>query len=104
MTSTTELIELLRKTWPIIETGPITTGQRATIHKAATALETLQAENERLRELLLDSTSRMEVTLSAMDKYNERTGKAIVGPSLLGMGKQIAANRAALEAALPDAP
>jgi hypothetical protein len=34
-----ELAKKLRETWPIIKAGPITTAQRALIHKAADALE-----------------------------------------------------------------
>jgi Lar family restriction alleviation protein len=60
------------------------------------ALAAAQAEVARLRDLLIGSTERMAATLAAMDKYNEKNGTHIVGPSLLGLGLQIAANRAAL--------
>lgn len=49
-----------------------------------------------LEDLLLASTEWMEKVLYGMDKYNEANGTYIIGPSLLGTGKQVAVNRAAL--------
>lgn len=49
-----------------------------------------------MRERLLASTESMERTLAAMDRYNEANGTHIIGPSLLTLGKMIAANRAIL--------
>lgn len=51
-----------------------------------------------LLERLEASTESMERTLAAMDRYNEKNGTAIIGPSLLTLGKMIAANRAVIAA------
>lgn len=55
-----------------------------------------EASTAELRQRLVASTESMERTLAAMDRYNEQNGTAIIGPSLLTLGKMIAANRKAL--------
>ena len=80
---------------------PGTVGAATKAYRAGRAardaeVEALRAENERLRDLLTDSTERMEKTLAAMDKYNEANGTHIIGPSLLGLATRVAGNRAAL--------
>ncbi|MDV7391673.1 hypothetical protein RZS08_09985, partial [Arthrospira platensis SPKY1] len=69
----------------------------------AAEIEALRRDNAALRAKLADavdkltgSTERMEMALAAMDKYNAATGSHIVGPSLLGLGVQIAGNRETL--------
>jgi hypothetical protein len=49
-----------------------------------------------LVEALRGSTEWLEAVLAAMDKYNEANGTYIIGPSLLGSGRQVAFNRALL--------
>lgn len=54
-----------------------------------------------VREALVSSTESMERTLAAMDRYNEVNGTAIIGPSLLTLGKMIARNRTLLAKLAP---
>lgn len=93
-----ELVQLLiRKSNDRRETSPATCAMAAaTITRLTAERDEARARAERAEDLLLNSTERMEATLAAMDKYNEANGTYIIGPSLLGLGTQIAANRAAL--------
>jgi hypothetical protein len=61
--------------------------------------DTLRAEASRLlamQEALEDLEKRATATLSAVDRYNEKNGTYIIGPSLLQLGKSIAKARAIL--------
>jgi hypothetical protein len=66
------------------------------IEKQMRANARLIAAAPELVEALRASTEWLEAVLAAMDKYNEANGTHIIGPFLLGSGRQVASNRALL--------
>lgn len=76
---------------------PIYVGELRELLRGYRAQRAFAAREADLVDLLVGSTERLESVLAAMGKYNETHGTAIIGPSLLGAGTQIAANRAELK-------
>lgn len=89
-----------RRGWPTVE--QIYRAMHSASPTDSSTIAGLRAEIERLREALDDLQQRATKTLGAVDRYNEKNGTYIVGPSLLQLGKSIARARTALNGGSHD--